>query len=96
MKLIDERTIYGIGEGRCLIFQAEDDSEFIVEVENNVGSTAVSIEDEIEAWRTFMHPLDGKHGLTIPAPKVEDERGAAYHAAYAAIELAEAGDSDAV
>ena len=93
MRLIDERVIYGIGNGTARIYGI-DGGRFMVEVENNNGLASVEVSDETEAWRTWLHPFAA--ALEIPQPKAEAGHMERYHEMYAAIELAEAGDSDEV
>jgi hypothetical protein len=103
MNLIDERIVYGIGNGTARIYTKgavaadgayEDGVGYVIEVENGHGLTSVEVDQHDAAFATFLHPF--ARGLTIPAPKAEAGHMENYHAMYAAIELAEAGDGDAV
>ncbi len=103
MNLIDERVIYGIGNGAARIYtkgavaadgKYEDGVGYVVEVENGNGLCSVEIDQHDAAFATWLHPF--ARGLEIPAPKEEAGHMENYHAMYAAIELAEAGDSDEV
>jgi hypothetical protein len=93
--LIDRRTVYGIGNGEAFIYGLAD-GEFEIEVVSENGTAAVQVSDEVDAWHAWMHPFDRESRLTIPEKVEAAAPTAEYHAMYAALELAEAGDSDEV
>lgn len=96
MTTLDERIIYGIGNGKCRRIE-NPDGTFTVEVECNKGVTSMAVATEVESFHAFMHPFDRESRLTPPGSDEHPatrELTAAEYALAEAIEDAEAGDFD--
>jgi len=94
MKLIDTRTVYGIGCGVCNIYG--DGKAFVVEVVCNAGVSSATVENETEAWAAWLHPFASL--LTVPSKARAQLRRLtpAEHELLESLEAVEAGEFDAV